>query len=314
MPLLTNLVDSYKGKLKLVYRHFPLSFHSHAQITAEAAEAAGAQGKFWEMHYLLYSKQSEWSSKTAAEIIPILESYARQIGLDTARFSKELTERTYKDKVTAAYNQATQIGLPGTPTFFLNGIYVPSEQFGMIGSLVTWFSWLDSNPMQFTAPDKVIDSAKKYTATLKTAKGNIVIELYAAQTPNTVNSFVFLARKGYYNGVTFHRVLKDFVAQGGDPSGTGIGGPGYRCNDEIVPALTFDREGVVAMANSGANTNGSQFFITFAPLTQLNGRFTIFGRVIAGMDVAQALTLRDPQQNPNAPPGDVIQSIVIEEK
>ncbi len=269
------------------------------------------------MHTLIYSKQGEWSptSVTVADMPRVLEGYAKQIGLDTARFSKELAEGTYRQKVQDAATTAMEVGLPGTPTFFINGIYIPSEQFGVIGSLVEWFKWLDSEPMQFTAPDKVIDPAKKYTATIKLAKGDIVIELYANQTPNTVNSFVFLARKGYYDGVTFHRVLDGFVAQAGDPSGTGMGSPGYRCNDEIISdTLKFDGPGVIAMANSGSNTNGSQFFITFKALPDLDGRFSIFGRVISGLDVAQAITLRDPQTNPDAPPGDVIQSIVIEEK
>jgi cyclophilin family peptidyl-prolyl cis-trans isomerase len=301
--------------LKIVYRHFPLiTIHDKAHLTAEAAEAAGAQGKFWEMHTLLYARQSEWSAKPAADMPKILEGYAKELGLDPARFSKELTEGKYKAKIDASYKQATEVGLPGTPTFFLNGIYIPSEQLGAIEGIIEWFAWRNSKPLQFAAPDKVIDPAKKYTATFKTAKGNIAVELYAAQAPNTVNSFVFLARKGFFDGVTFHRVLEGFVAQGGDPSGTGMGGPGYRCNDEIVPGLKFDGAGVLAMANSGSNTNGSQFFITFAPLSQLDGKFTIFGRVTSGMDIAQKLAVRDPDQNPNAPPGDAIQSIVIEEK
>lgn len=281
---------------------------------SEAAEAAGAQGKFWQMHELLYSRQSDWNTKTVTDVMPVLEGYAKELGLDTARFSQEMAERKYKAKIDAAYQQAVEAGMPGTPTFFLNGVYISSEHMSMIESLIAWFNWLDSKPMQFSGPDKVIDPAKKYTATLKTAKGDVVIELYADQAPNIVNSFVFLARKGYFNGVTFHRVLQGFVAQSGDPSGSGMGGPGYRCNDEIVPGLKFDAAGVVAMANAGANTNGSQFFITYAAAPNLDGGYTIFGRVISGMDVVQKLAPRDPQQDINAPPGDVIQSVVIEEK
>lgn len=266
------------------------------------------------MHTQLYTKQSEWASQTVTDFVKTAAGYAKNIGLDVDRFSKDLAAGTYRGKIEAAYQQAGEAGLPGTPTFFLNGIYIPSDQLASIDSLFTWFRWLDSKPTQYPAPDKVIDPAKKYTATLKTAKGDIVIELYAAQAPNIVNSFVFLARKGYYNGVTFHRVLQDFVAQGGDPSGTGIAGPGYRCKDEIQPTLKFDGPGVVAMANAGADTNGSQFFITYAPLPQLDGRFSIFGRVISGLEAAKALKLRDPQKEPNAAPGDAIQSIVIEEK
>ena len=126
-----------------------------------------------------------------------------------------------------------------------------------------------------------------------------------------MNSFVFLAREGYFNGVTFHRVLDGFMAQGGDPTGTGMGGPGYEFENEDSD-LTFDKEGVVAMANAGPDTNGSQFFITFGPTPQLNGGYTIFGQVIEGMDVVNAITRRDPDTNPSFA-GDAIESITITE-
>ncbi|MDW8325975.1 MAG: peptidylprolyl isomerase [Anaerolineales bacterium] len=168
-------------------------------------------------------------------------------------------------------------------------------------------------PLQWDAPPEMqIDPNKQYIATLDTEKGKIVIELLAKDAPITVNNFVFLARQGFYDGVTFHRVLKDFVAQAGDPTGTGMGGPGYFIPNENDNA-EFDRPGLVAMANSGRDRNGSQFFITFKELPHLNGGYTIFGRVIRGMEVALALTLRDPEQNPDFP-GDRINSVTIEEK
>jgi cyclophilin family peptidyl-prolyl cis-trans isomerase len=164
-----------------------------------------------------------------------------------------------------------------------------------------------------SAPAMTIDKTKQYTATVKMAKGGeFVIQLYADKAPITVNSFVFLARQGYFDGVTFHRVLQGFMAQGGDPTGTGGGGPGYEFVNEDSD-LTFDKAGVVAMANAGRDTNGSQFFITFAPQPTLNGGYTIFGQVTSGMDVVNAITLRDPQQNPSFT-GDAIQSITIAEK
>jgi cyclophilin family peptidyl-prolyl cis-trans isomerase len=167
--------------------------------------------------------------------------------------------------------------------------------------------------LQWSSPPAMtIDTTKSYFATLQTAKGDIRIELLASQAPRTVNNFVFLARAGFYDGTTFHRVLQDFMAQGGDPTGTGAGGPGYKFEDEFTSALTFSEPGMVAMANSGPNTNGSQFFITFAPVTYLNGKHTIFGKVVKGMDVALSLTLRDPNQDPNYL-GDVIQKVTIEE-
>ena len=167
---------------------------------------------------------------------------------------------------------------------------------------------------QYDAPPPMtIDVNKQYFATVKMAKGGeFVIELYPDKAPVTVNSFVFLAREGFYNGVTFHRVLPDFMAQTGDPSGTGGGGPGYEFQNEDSD-LTFDKAGVVAMANAGRDTNGSQFFVTFGPQEYLNGGYTIFGQVIEGMDVVLNITLRDPMANPDYV-GDAIETITIEEK
>ncbi len=163
------------------------------------------------------------------------------------------------------------------------------------------------------APPMTIDKSKQYTATVKMAKGGeFVIQLYPDKAPITVNSFVFLARQGFYNGVTFHRVLQGFMAQGGDPTGTGGGGPGYQFVNENSD-LTFDKAGVVAMANAGPDTNGSQFFITFGPQPNLNGGYTIFGQVISGMDVVNAIRLRDPNQNPDYQ-GDAMESVTITEK
>lgn len=164
-----------------------------------------------------------------------------------------------------------------------------------------------------TPPAMTIDTHKQYFANVQMAKGGeFVIQLYPDKAPITVNSFVFLVKQGFYNGVTFHRVLEGFMAQGGDPTGTGQGGPGYQFVNENSD-LTFDKAGVVAMANAGPNTNGSQFFITFAPQPQLNGGYTIFGQVISGMDVVNSLTRRDPNQNPTSP-GDAMQSVTITEK
>ncbi|HEY3312186.1 MAG TPA: peptidylprolyl isomerase [Anaerolineales bacterium] len=171
-----------------------------------------------------------------------------------------------------------------------------------------------SNAKQYaSAPPMTIDVKKQYFATFKMARGGeFVVQLYPDKAPITVNSFVFLAKDGFFNGVTFHRVLEGFMAQGGDPTGTGMGGPGYEFVNEDSD-LKFDKPGVVAMANAGRDTNGSQFFITFGPTEQLNGGYTIFGQVTSGMDVVNGITRRDPDQNPNFT-GDVIESITISEK
>jgi cyclophilin family peptidyl-prolyl cis-trans isomerase len=149
-----------------------------------------------------------------------------------------------------------------------------------------------------------------YSAVLCTARGAIYVDLYEEQAPITVNSFVFLAQQGYYNNTTFHRVLPGFMMQGGDPEGTGSGGPGYEFVNESSEDLTFNKPGVMAMANAGADTNGSQFFITFVPTPFLDGGYTIFGQVVEGMNVVEQIEFRDPDSGPTYE-GDALQTVVI---
>lgn len=159
-------------------------------------------------------------------------------------------------------------------------------------------------------PAMQIDPNKHYVAVFHTDKGDFQVELFAKQAPITVNNFVFLAREGFYNGITFHRVIRGFMAQGGDPTGTGTGGPGYKFNDEAgALALKHDGPGILSMANAGPNTNGSQFFITFGPTPHLNGKHGVFGRVSSGMDVVNSIRERDPGRDRQ--PGDAIRSIDI---
>jgi cyclophilin family peptidyl-prolyl cis-trans isomerase len=311
------LKADYGDDLRIVYRHFPLiSIHDKAQITAEAAEAAGAQGKFWEMHDILYERQGEWSSLPEAGMIDVLAGYAEEIGLDNvSQFRSDLENDTYSAKVLADYDAAIGAGLGGTPSFVVNQVDYPAQAFGMsYFGLDTFIKLMDLRNRWYAQPEQVIDPEKEYVATIETEKGNIVIELYANTAPVNVNSFAFLAQEGWYEESTFHRVLPGFVAQGGDPTGTGVGFPGYRCDDEVTPERTFDGPGVVALANSGPNTNGSQFFITYEATPNLNQGFTILGRVIEGQDVAESITPRDPQSDPEAPPGDKVVDIKIQEK
>ncbi|MCB8967408.1 MAG: peptidylprolyl isomerase [Ardenticatenaceae bacterium] len=152
------------------------------------------------------------------------------------------------------------------------------------------------------APEMQIDPKKSYTATIATNKGDIEIEFFAAEAPKTVNNFVFLAREGFYDGVTFHRVISNFVIQGGDPTGTGRGGPGYRFEDETRGNPHKHGTGYLSMANAGPNTNGSQFFITHSPQPHLDGKHTVFGKVTSSMDVVNAIRQ-----------GDVMESVTIRE-
>ena len=157
-------------------------------------------------------------------------------------------------------------------------------------------------PMSYSAPPSMtIDTSKQYTATIETEKGNIVLELFASDVPVTVNNFVFLAREGFYDGTTFHRVIPDFMVQGGDPTGTGTGGPGYSFADEFTKHTHVT--GALSMANSGPNTNGSQFFITYSPQSHLDNHHSVFGQLIDGTDVLEAIVN-----------GDTIVGITIEER
>ena len=163
-------------------------------------------------------------------------------------------------------------------------------------------------------PEMVIDSSKSYQAIIEMDRGgNITIDLLAKEAPITVNNFVFLAKDGYYDGITFHRVIPGFMAQSGDPTGTGSGGPGYNFDDEFHDDAKHDSEGILSMANAGVRngmgTNGSQFFITFAPTPHLNGHHSVFGRVSDGMDVVLGIATRDPGSA--SAPGDAMKSVTI---
>lgn len=147
-----------------------------------------------------------------------------------------------------------------------------------------------------TSPEMSIDPKKQYFAVLSTDLGDMKIELYAAKAPVTVNNFVFLARQGYYDNTIFHRVINNFMVQGGDPTGTGRGDPGYRFKDEFHPDLKHDKRGVLSMANAGPGTNGSQFFITHIETPWLDNKHAVFGQIIEGEEVLMAIPERDPSQ------------------
>ena len=168
-----------------------------------------------------------------------------------------------------------------------------------------------STPQYCGPPEMALSPDKDYYATFRTEKGPIRVRLFAYEAPQTVNNFVFLVREGYFDGTTFHRVIKDFMVQGGDPTGTGTGGPGYHIRDEFHPGLRHDKPGILSMANAGPNTGGSQFFITHTATPWLDGRHAIFGEVVEGMETVNTLRERDPQRD--SEPGDRIESVEIEE-
>jgi cyclophilin family peptidyl-prolyl cis-trans isomerase len=280
----------------------------------QAALAAGNHAKFWEMRDTLHAKYAEWTKLSASAFETWAAEQAVGLGLDRAQFAKDLTSPETAARAKSMYTDATTLGISAIPTVFVNGSLQPRAGLSYEG-LDSTIGLLSLARRQFaTCPPFDIDASRQYIATLHTVKGDIVMQLFADKAPLAVNSFVFLARQGWFDNVTFYRVVPGFIAQAGDPSATGTGGPGYYFNSEVRADLMFSKPGVVAMANSGPDTNGSQFFITYTPQPKLDGSYTIFGQVVQGMDVVESLTPRDTQTTPALPPGDKILSVEIQEK
>jgi len=311
---LEKLMDMYPEDVRLVYRPYPLiSIHPNSQLAAQAAEAAGLQGKFWEMYSNLFDKQSEWIDLTAEEFLTWLAAEATTLGLDEAQFSQDTVSDAVREKIQSSMDYGASIGMNSVPTVLINGRPISNWYASGIKPIIEVVKVEDS--LMKECPPWVIDVEKTYTATIKTEKGDLVVELFPKEAPLAVNSFVYLAREGFYDGVTFHRVYHDFMAQTGDPTGTGWSGAGYQYREEIVPELTFDEPYMVGVARGqAAGTSGSQFFITYVPYPTLNGLYTIFGKLVDGVDVLEQITERDADQNPDAPAGDEIISITINEK
>ncbi len=317
--VLDTLEKNHPDDLRVVLRPFPVPVSvvaalDKSQLSVQAGIAAGDQGKFWEMRDLLDAQYSAWVKLPAGAFESWVADQADSLGLDRGKFATDLKSTETIGRAQSMYTSATTLGISAIPTVFVNGSLQSRAALSYEG-LNSTIGLLALATRQFkTCPPFDIDASKQYTATIHTEKGDILMQLYADKAPLAVNSFVFLSRQGWFNGVTFHRVIPGYVAQAGDPSGTGSGGPGYYFNNEVHTDLTFDKPGVIGMANAGPDTNGSQFFITYAPEPKLDGSYTIFGQVLKGMDVVESLTPRDPQQTPGLPPGDKILSISIEEK
>ena len=234
-------------------------------------------------------------------------------GMDAGQLTEAINAPETTTRMTSTMEAINKLSLPAIPLIRINGSLQPSYLLDA-QSLNDAVGLIALGQKQFSqCPPFTVDAVKNYIATIHTEKGDIVMQLYADKAPLAVNSFIFLAKQGWFDNVSFHRVIPGFVAQSGDPSGTGRGNPGYFFKTELSDLL-FDSPGMVAMANSGPDTNGSQFFITFAPAAHLNGSYTIFGKVISGLDVAEQLTPRNEAENPLAPTGDKILNVEIEEK
>ena len=312
--VMSNVVSDHVEDVRFVFRPVPLIGRlDKSELAVQAALAADHQGKFWEMYNAIFQKNDEWAELTPEAFTAWLESEAAAAGLDPAQFAEDLISAETVSEMQALYESARNIGLQAVPLVVINGEPQPSFaiDYNSIESTISLIALADH---QFTeCPPFTIDPAKQYIATLHTEKGDVVLQLFPDKAPLAVNSFVFLARQGWFDGVRFHRVIPGFMAQTGDPSGSGRGSPGYFFDNEIDPTLKFDRAGLLGMANSGPDTNGSQFFITYGPAPHLDGGYTIFGEVLNGMEVLEQLTPRDPEQG-NQPVGDLLIRVEIEER
>ena len=309
-----QLLDENPGKIRYISRVFPMvGRNDKAVIAAQAVEAAHNQNKFWELHNLLYSQQESWVNLPIADFEQWVAAQASDLGMDIGQFQADLKSEAVVNLVQSNFETAREFGPFAVPLIILNGeIYLGPQDYVSMNDIA---QLILLGKRQFTnCPPTTVERTKQYIATLHTEKGEIVIQLLADKAPFTVNSFIFLAQNGWYDDITFHRVIPELYAQSGDPSGTGKGTPGYFVVTEILPDLTFDKPGVVAMVNSGPDASNGQFFITYDVAPQFDGQFTIFGQVLSGMDVLMSLTPRNAQIGVETPPGDKLLSIDIEEK
>lgn len=310
--VLNELLRRHPNDLRYVYRPYPLIYNNDkAVLAADAAESAGQQGKFWEMHDWLNSRYEQWAELSQEDFYDWILDSAAELGLDVAQFNATFSDPEFAMRLVRAYQDAAQAGVPGVPFVFVNGDWFRTSP--TLPNLEAAVRLILLEQQQFDArPSMVIDEDTLYLARFVTSMGDIVIQLYPRSAPQTVNSFIFLASQDWFDGTTFHLVSPGNVVHGGDPSGTGLGFPGYFIPNEIDPSLTFNQPGMVAMVSSGPGTNGSQFLINLATSTELTGSNTIFGRVIEGLEILQSLGPRDPLINLLDEPEIVIMNLEIE--
>jgi len=313
--VVSNVSANHPHQIRIVFRPVALSGQlDKSELAVQAAIAAGDQDKFWQMYDVLFQKSNQWDTLTPSAFETWAGKEASGLGLNRDQFSAAMKSQKTVDRLKSMFEAARAFGLQAVPLVLING--TPQASFAIgYNDIESTVKLILLGRRQFTTcPPFTLEAGRQYIAILHTEKGDVTLELFADQAPLAVNSFVFLARQGWFNDITFQRVVAGFMAQTGDPSGTGRGNPGYLFKNEIVPTLKFDQPGLLAMVNAGPDTNGSQFFITYAPAPSLDGAYTIFGRVLSGMDVLEQLTPRDQQVGSSLPPGDKLISVEIQVK
>lgn len=298
--------------VRLVFRHFPLlPIHDKADLAGTAAEISGQQGRFWEMHDILFERHQEWVDLDREEFAAWLKNVASNLGMDPELFLIELASGDYQVAMDTAYQAGIEAGIPGTPFIFMNGVWYRLNPTATNLEASIRLELLKSK--QYVEPPQVeFIAGTLYFAHFEFDQGEIVVQLFPEQAPAALASFISLAEQGWYDGIGFHSVQPGLLVESGDPTGTGLGGPGYLLLDEISDTLSFDEIGMLAISSSGPNTNGSRFFINLAPLPQLNGSRTIVGRVLSGLEILSDLNGRDSLDDLFEPYELVIQAIRIE--
>jgi cyclophilin family peptidyl-prolyl cis-trans isomerase len=304
-------MQNHVDDVRLVMLDTWLAERDNDEAAFKAVEAANLQGKYWEMTGLLFENLDAWRHLSSPEYQTWVVRQAVSLGMDAARFQQDLAGELVQTLLQEAAPTSETSAL-SPPTVYINGSIPYLVDYA---SLETMVSMEVLTAHQFSAcPPWGIDPSKQYLATLHTELGDVVMQLFPDKTPLAVNNFVFLARSGWYDNIPFYRVIPGSMVETGDPSGSGLGNPGYLFDTEISPGLYFSQAGMVAFENNGVNTNGSRFFITLAPHADLDGTSAIFGQVLTGMDVLQNLAPRDPQAGAPLQPAVEIISLTIQER
>ena len=310
---LAELQQRYPDEVRVVLRQYPQpQTYDKSLLAAYAAEAAGIENDFWGMNELLYSRQPDWINLPADAFMDWVMKESPGYHIDAEQLKVNMENPAVMTRVKQVIEDATPLAISTTPVLFMNNLRVKTRLNAE--SMAEQVEYFLLQKTAFTeCPANTIDPQKIYLATFHTEKGNIVFELFPQVAPMAVNSFVFLARKGWYDNSTFFRVIPGYVVQGGDPSGSGLGGPGYVFSNEVDPQLRFNTPGLLGLTHTSGGMNGSQFFITYTALPELDGQFTIIGRVIEGGNVLNALRPRNPESDVILLPADRLLQVTIEE-
>jgi len=315
--LIANLAEIQQrnaDSVRVILRQYPRpDVEDKSIVAAYAAEAAALENHYWEMNNRLYSQQTDWLKLDPDEFQTWLAAQAASMGISAAEWESNLKD----ERVIAAIGQTLQDAVPlqiqSTPVLFYNHIIVKSAVD--VDSLTVLLDYFLLPEKAYSAcPPQVLDPIKRYSATFETEKGEIIFDLYPQIAPLSVNNFVFLAREGWYDNTSFFRVIPGFVAQGGDPSNSGLGTPGYGIELEVDPAYRFDAPGLLALSHDSAGLSGSQFFINYAALPEMDGQFTIIGRIRSGMEVLNSFRPRNPETDEILLPAEALISVTIKEE